>query len=309
MNNQQPIMKLEFRRFQRKEYPEYTAWFQNEELNNRLGPMDTDWLEAVLSQPETQGITWAIYGAEEFVAVVETAFDPDGHLPTAIPAIAVKPELQGKGIGKAVLQQVLAMHQARGKSDHIAFVATDNLAARKLLESVGFVATSQEPDSHGYVEFHRTTQLVIEGPRLKQSARCEPIMRALPDWFGIEEAIVQHVAEIENLPTFLVCKGERTIGFLSMKQHNPYSAEIHVLAILREMHRQGLGRQLLHAAEAYLRDQNVEYLHLKTLSDSHPDEDYAKTRAFYRAVGFRPLAELPTLWGKDNPCLVMVKRL
>lgn len=54
---------------------------------------------------------------------------------------------------------------------------------------------------------------------------------------------------------------------------------------------------------------NVEFLHLKTLSDSDPDRHYAKTRAFYLAVGFRPLEELTALWGKDNPCLLMVKRL
>ncbi|MEZ4680968.1 MAG: GNAT family N-acetyltransferase [Caldilineaceae bacterium] len=134
-------------------------------------------------------------------------------------------------------------------------------------------------------------------------------MRALPDWFGIEEAIIQYISEIDQLPTFIARQGERAIGFLSVKQHNPYSAEIHVLAILPEMHRRGIGRQLLQQAECYLRAQGVEYLHLKTLSDSHPDEGYAKTRTFYLAVDFRPLEELTPLWGEENPCLLMVKRL
>ncbi len=151
--------------------------------------------------------------------------------------------------------------------------------------------------------------VVIQGPLLGQSARCEPIMRALPDWFGIEEALVRYINEVEHLPTFIACQDEQVIGFLSVKQHNPYSAEIHVLAIIKEMHRQGVGRQLLDQAERYLRARNVEFLQLKTLSDSHPDEGYAKTRAFYLAVGFRPLEELTTLWGEQNPCLLMVKRL
>jgi ribosomal protein S18 acetylase RimI-like enzyme len=150
---------------------------------------------------------------------------------------------------------------------------------------------------------------VIQGPLLGQATRCEPIMRALPDWFGIEEVIVRYINEVEHLPTFIVCQDEQVIGFLSVKQHNPYSAEIHVLAILPKMDRQGLGRQLLDRAESYLRAQNIEFLHLKTLIDSDPDLNYAKTRAFYLAVGFRPLEELTALWGKDNPCLVMVKRL
>lgn len=155
----------------------------------------------------------------------------------------------------------------------------------------------------------KTVQLEIQGPMFHQASRCEPIMRALPDWFGIEEALVQYISEIEHLPTFIACQDERAVGFLSVKQHNPYSAEIHVMAVLQEMHRKGIGQHLVARAEDYLRSRNVEYLHLKTLSDSHPDEGYAKTRAFYNAVGFRPLEELPTLWNEENPCLIMVKRL
>lgn len=48
---------------------------------------------------------------------------------------------------------------------------------------------------------------------------------------------------------------------------------------------------------------------VKTLAPSHPDRNYAKTRAFYQRVGFRPLEELPELWGEANPCLLMVKRI
>jgi hypothetical protein len=58
-----------------------------------------------------------------------------------------------------------------------------------------------------------------------------------------------------------------------------------------------------------LRGQGVEYLQVKTLSDAHPDAGYARTRAFYQAMGFRPLQELPELWGEENPCLQMVKGL
>ena len=36
---------------------------------------------------------------------------------------------------------------------------------------------------------------------------------------------------------------------------------------------------------------------------------YAQTRAFYLAMGFRPLEELRKLWDEANPCLIMVKRL
>jgi len=150
----------------------------------------------------------------------------------------------------------------------------------------------------------------ISGPLMGRSADCEPILRALPDWFGIEEAIVQYVGEIDRLPTFLaVGPGDRVLGFLSVRQHTPYAAEVYVMGIRSEAQRQGLGRALMAAAEDYTRGLGVEYLQVKTLAASDPDVHYARTRLFYEAMGFRPLEVMPTLWDEYNPCLIMVKRL
>ena len=149
----------------------------------------------------------------------------------------------------------------------------------------------------------------IEGPCLGKAPLCEPILRSLPDWFGIEEAIVHYSAEIDRLPTFVACDTERVLGFVSLKQHNPFSAELYVMAVRQPMHRRGLGRALVDQAQEWLRGQGVEYLQVKTLGPSHGDPNYARTRAFYLAVGFRPLEEFRQLWNAQNPCLVMVKRL
>jgi len=150
----------------------------------------------------------------------------------------------------------------------------------------------------------------IIGPDLGPSAACEPILRALPEWFGIEQAIVHYVGEIDRLPTFrAVAEAGITLGFVSIKQHSPHAAELYVMAVRREVHRHGIGRALTTAVEARLRARGVEYLQVKTLSPAHPDPNYARTRLFYQAAGFRALEEMPELWGKDNPCLIMVKKL
>jgi GNAT superfamily N-acetyltransferase len=93
-----------------------------------------------------------------------------------------------------------------------------------------------------------------------------------------------------------------------LKQHTRLAAEIYVMGVRRDRHGQGLGTALLEAAEDYLRGRDVEYLQVKTLGPSYPDEGYARTRAFYEARGFVPLEELHDLW-EHNPCLLMVKRL
>ncbi len=149
----------------------------------------------------------------------------------------------------------------------------------------------------------------IEGPQLNTAAVCTPILRSLPDWFGIEDAILNYSLEIDRLPTWLACESGQVIGFLSLKQHNPYSAEVYVMGVLQQAHHNGIGRAFMAEAEAWLREQGVEYLQVKTLGPSHPDNNYAKTRAFYLACGFRPLEEIKQFWDENNPCLILVKRL
>ena len=149
----------------------------------------------------------------------------------------------------------------------------------------------------------------INGPHYGKSAACEPVLRGLPEWFGIEAAIVQYAAEIDALPNFLASTPEGVIGFLSLKQHNPYAAEILVMGVKEAAHRQGVGKALVVEAEKWLRAQGVEYLQVKTLGPSHSDPGYTRTRAFYLALGFRPLEELSQIWDEHNPCLILVKRL
>jgi len=149
----------------------------------------------------------------------------------------------------------------------------------------------------------------IEGPLLNQSSVCIPILRLLPDWFGIEEAILGYEREIEHLPTFLARSDGRVLGFLCLKQHNPFSAEIYVMAVRPEVHHSGIGRALVEAAEAHTAWLGVEYVQVKTLGPSRPNQEYACTRAFYEAIGFRPLEEFTQIWDEHNPCLILIKRL
>jgi N-acetylglutamate synthase-like GNAT family acetyltransferase len=151
--------------------------------------------------------------------------------------------------------------------------------------------------------------LTIEGPLLNQSSVCVPLLCLNADWFGIEAAILNYEREIEHLPTFLAKADGRVFGFLSLKQHTPYSAEILVMAVHPDMRRGGIGRALMEAAEAYARGLGIEYMQVKTLGPSNADPGYARTRAFYEALGFRPMEELKQIWDEHNPCLILVKRL
>lgn len=134
---------------------------------------------------------------------------------------------------------------------------------------------------------------------------CNIILRALPDWFGIESSIVDYLKDVKELPLVVAFHKDLPVGFIAIKQHNEYTSEIHVMGILPEYQRQKLGKKLLEAVIPLC----SEYLTVKTLAASRENEHYARTRQFYVAMGFKPLEVFPELWGKDNPCLMMIKDL
>ena len=138
-----------------------------------------------------------------------------------------------------------------------------------------------------------------------RSRICEHVLRDLPEWFGIDTATAAYIRDVAELPTFAVSD----VGFVSLKQHTPRAAEIYVMGVRRHEHRRGIGTALVAAAETYLRVRGFEYLQVKTLGPSRPNDEYAATRAFYETCGFVPLEEIHGLWDEDNPCLVLVKRL
>ncbi|MDP7005752.1 MAG: GNAT family N-acetyltransferase [Phycisphaerales bacterium] len=137
----------------------------------------------------------------------------------------------------------------------------------------------------------------------------EPILRALPEWFGIEKATLQYIKDADTMPTMLVRDEGEVIGFLTIHMHFPETAEIHCMGILPQFHRQGIGKLMCESLELYLKKNGALYLQVKTLAEQRECEEYERTRKFYLAMGFSPLEVFPTLWDESNPCLVMVKSL
>ncbi len=120
-------------------------------------------------------------------------------------------------------------------------------------------------------------------------ADCERILRSLPDWFGIEPAIVDYVRDIGVMTTWVACVSGEIVSFATIRRHGPFSAEIQVMAVTPALHGQRHGRRLVEHAEHALRSEAVEFLQVKTLAPSHPDTFYERTRGFYERLGFKPL--------------------
>lgn len=137
----------------------------------------------------------------------------------------------------------------------------------------------------------------------------EQILRQLPEWFGIEESLLEYIENVKEKIFYTAYENNRAIGFICIEFHNDFTADIHVMGILKEYHRKGIGKELVRVVENYLIENGYRFLMVKTLGESSKDKNYAKTRKFYRNVGFYPLEEFKEIWDEHNPCLIMIKNL
>jgi GNAT superfamily N-acetyltransferase len=137
------------------------------------------------------------------------------------------------------------------------------------------------------------------------------ILASLPDWFGLPEFNAKFVREAAVLPSYLAVDDEGgVVGVVLLAEHFPAAREVHLMAVRRDRHRQGVGRTLLAVVEEDLRAAGVRILEVQTLGPSYEDEEYVRTRAFYVAQGFVPMHELQLAdWEDDEPTLILVKPL
>jgi len=141
-----------------------------------------------------------------------------------------------------------------------------------------------------------------------EGTQCEQVMRSLPKWFGIEQAILDYAKSCETMETYVVEESSTVVGFITLNRRSRATAEIHCMAVRPEFHGKGIGRALVDYAERLLVERRYEFFEVKTVGPSRPNAEYERTRGFYEHMGFRPLEENDLL-GPDSPCLIMVKYL
>lgn len=144
----------------------------------------------------------------------------------------------------------------------------------------------------------------IDNPDQRE-AISRTVLEALPDWFGLPESTAAYVRESREQPFWAEMEDGEVRGFAALKETSPYTAELAVMGVLPQYHRQGIGRALFEAFRRYAGERGYAFLQVKTVREGCYEE-YDRTNAFYRSVGFRELECFPTLWDEWNPCQVFV---
>ncbi len=131
------------------------------------------------------------------------------------------------------------------------------------------------------------------------------ILEALAEWFEVPEAREKYISDSAVQVFFAASEAGKYVGFLCLKETGKSTLELSVMGVLKEFHRKGIGRELFDAALRYARDNDYEFIQVKTVAMGYYD-DYDNTNRFYQSIGFKELEVFPMIWGEENPCQIYV---
>ena len=131
------------------------------------------------------------------------------------------------------------------------------------------------------------------------------ILESLPDWFGIPESTEEYIADSKGRPFFCAYADDVPVGFLYLKETGRHTVELAVMGVLKEFHRQGVGRKLFMEAKNEAKRLGYSFIQVKTVQMGRYDI-YDDTNRFYLSLGFKELEVFPTLWDECNPCQIYI---
>lgn len=134
------------------------------------------------------------------------------------------------------------------------------------------------------------------------------VLEALQDWFEIPEAREAYIRESADLSFCAAYEANKPLGFLCLKETGKATVELHVMGVLREYQRKGVGKALFEKAKERAKSAGYSFLQVKTVQMGKY-EDYDETNRFYLAVGFKEFEVFPMLWDEKNPCQIYVMAL
>ena len=147
---------------------------------------------------------------------------------------------------------------------------------------------------------------ILQSDEKEKISRC--ILEALTDWFEVTESREEYIKNSGDKLFFAAFDEETPTGFLYLKETGTATVELAVMGVLKQYHRQGIGRKLFEAAKECAVKCGYEFMQVKTVKPG-VYEDYDRTNYFYQSLGFKEFEVFPLLWDKDNPCQIYVMRL
>ena len=140
---------------------------------------------------------------------------------------------------------------------------------------------------------------------IEKASIARTLLKSLPDWFGIPESTEEYIVDSKGRPFFCAYADNTPIGFLYLKETGRHTVELAVMGVLKEYHRQGVGRKLFAEAKNEAKQLGYSFIQVKTVQMGRYDI-YDDTNRFYLSLGFKELEVFPTLWDECNPCQIYI---
>lgn len=285
------------------DYAENCSWKAGINLANAMrNEQFTEW-ERVFIAIENDDIAG-------YCTIAKTDCIPDVPYTPYIGFLFVGEKFRGNRISQKLIKKAMAYAKKLGFDKIYLISDHDNL-----YEKYGFSVIDKKLAYWGaeekiYMQCLNNNSIIEVNDGLKKSVYTKEVLEKLPEWFGNKQSLDDYVVKVAEFPYWAALNEENNcIGFLSVKIHCGHTGDIFVCGVLPEYHHSGIGKALYNAAESYLIQTGCKYVMAKTLSDAVSYEPYARTRKFYKSIGFEPLVTLTEMWDEENPCLIMLKSL
>ena len=137
---------------------------------------------------------------------------------------------------------------------------------------------------------------------------CRKITANLPEYFGLAEINEHYAIGVRSRINLAAKVNSEYVGLISIDFPYQENANIYWMAVLRDFHREGIGRNLAVAAFQHAKINGAKTISVETLAPHESDENYLKTYQFYQQLGFTPLFNLKPS-GYEWNMVYMVKTL
>ena len=142
----------------------------------------------------------------------------------------------------------------------------------------------------------------------EKKAIAKTVLEDLTEWFEVEKSRESYIHDCTGW-IFLAAKNDdRVTGFLCLKETGNATVELAVMGVMKEYHRNGIGRELVEKAKEVAKAVGYEFMQVKTVKMGMY-ADYDSTNLFYISCGFKELEVFPLLWDEANPCQIYVMSL
>lgn len=111
------------------------------------------------------------------------------------------------------------------------------------------------------------------------------IAEGLDGWFTAD-GIKEIRADLKYQPSIVAVDGASIAGFVTFTSYER-KGRISWMGVQRDRHRSGIGRRLVEHVNVRMQADGIKELFVDTLGESVDYEPYARTRAFYRSLGFK----------------------